>query len=146
MESLPKNVKYLQNKNSKLETEILTFRHGVDNGRAWVNNMRDQVLDEKVKKEILEEVTKLKAAINDEVKFELDTHELEEKVGDIEGSIYSLKNDMKNWEQKSKTENLKLLVFYFKRILRSHTVGILCATHAHGTGECIGQYPHYLLF
>ena len=48
----------------------------------------------KVKKEILEDVTKLKDVIT--VKFEMDNHE--EKVDDIEGSILSLKKDMKSLE------------------------------------------------
>ena len=42
LESLTKNIKDFQTKNEKLEAEIISVRHGVDNWRAGVNNMKGQ--------------------------------------------------------------------------------------------------------
>ena len=50
-------------------------------------------MDEKVEKE---DVTNLKDAITDEVEFELDTDELGKRVGEIFGSISSLRAEVTN--------------------------------------------------
>ena len=57
--NLTKNVKDFKTKNGKLEKEIISVRHGVDNWKSGVHNMKDQVLDE-VKKDIENDLVEIK--------------------------------------------------------------------------------------
>ena len=54
MKNLTKNVKDFKTKNEKLEKEIISVRHGVDNGNSGIHNMKDQVLDEVIENDLLE--------------------------------------------------------------------------------------------
>ena len=109
-------MKKIKTENYELECDVSTIKAKLnfEDKSKWMNS--DVKLDdaknyiiEKVKKEILEDVTKMGDAIRDKFKIsvEMDTDEIIERLDDVVGLVYSLKKDVTNMKQISKNENLE---------------------------------------
>ena len=109
-------MKKIKTENYELECDVSTIKAKLnfEDKSKWMNS--DVKLDdaknyiiEKVKKEILEDVTKMGDAIRDKFKIsvEMDTDEIIERLDDVVGLVYSLKKDVINMKQISKNENLE---------------------------------------
>ena len=116
LEGTDKNLKTIKTENYELECDVSTIKAKLnfEDKSKWMNS--DVKLDdaknyiiEKVKKEILEDVTKMGDAIRDKFKIivEMDTDEIIERLDDVVGLVYSLKKDVTNMKQISKNENLE---------------------------------------